>query len=107
MSVIDDTLLGLDSRLAVKWSATVQAFVENDADAPPVTAAVIVGTQDDLRCHVLTGADDTAGHLSSIMAIAPTQQAFAVCMLFGLSSGEESTANVVSFELRSCLAASY
>lgn len=96
MSVIDDTLLGLDAGLHVERRATIEAFVQYDADAPPITAAIVVGALYHFRCHVLTCADNAAGHLSAIVAVAPIQQAFAVRMLFSLSPSDESTAETLA-----------
>lgn len=95
MPVIDNALLGLDACLHVERCATIQALVEYDAYAPPVAATIIVGALDDFRCHVLTCADNAASHLSAIIAITPIEKAFAVRMLFGLSSGDESTTKML------------
>lgn len=95
----DDTLLGPLSILAVEGSATPEAFVQDDADTPPVATAIVRLALDYLsqdvslmslyisdqlsylRRHVLAGANHTASHLSTLCAIAPVQETFTPCTL--------------------------
>ena len=83
--VRDDALFGHHSVLAVEGCATVEAFVQNDADAPEIAATVIRLAQDHLGRHVLARSDHASRKLASFRAIAPVQEPFYLCVFFRVS----------------------
>ena len=97
--VRDDALFSPLSILAVERSTTPEAFVQDDADTPPVATAIVRLALDDLSQdvrlmslyisdrlsylwrHVLAGTNYTPSHLPTLCAIAPVQETFTPCTL--------------------------
>lgn len=58
--MVDDAVLGTLPVLAVEGSLPIEAFVENDANAPLVAATIIRLSENDFWCHVLARSNDAA-----------------------------------------------
>lgn len=58
--MVDDAVLGPLTIFTVKWSFTIKALVEYDADAPLVAASIVRLSKNDFGCHILACPHDTA-----------------------------------------------
>ena len=82
--MLHDTLLRFLPIFAIEWSAAVQAFVQNDADAPPVAAAIVGLPEYDLWSHVLTRSYNASRQLSAFVSVPPVEETFTTSTFFGV-----------------------
>jgi hypothetical protein len=76
-AMMDDVDLRAVSIVSVaEGRATVETFIEDDSDTPPVTPTIIGMSEQNFRCHVLSSAHNTARETSSLRAVAVGQQTF-------------------------------
>jgi hypothetical protein len=80
--VRNDALFGQHPVLAVERCATVETFIQYDADAPQITATIVRLAHDDFRSHILTRTDDASCKLAAFGAVPPVEKPFSFRVLF-------------------------
>lgn len=83
--VLQDVLFGfLAALLGQERGMAVDAFEQNDTDAPLVATGIVFCPFNHFRCHVLTSSHNTPGRLADPAAVAPIQERLAVVHVFPL-----------------------
>jgi hypothetical protein len=81
--VLENLEFGVMPIFTRKGSVAIEAFVQDDPDAPLVASAIVEVAADNLRSHVLRRSNNRSRETSSLLTIAPVQDSIC-CRTFVL-----------------------